>query len=113
MNDEACIITVNNIDYYYPCDRHDDILLIGNSLVNVSSSSITLYHDFPTYGENTTGYPRITLPSNSRGYIRQTYNGNQANLIVNSASFKSSNFGFGSYLNLCIFGALILLFFRK
>lgn len=113
MNDEACIITVNGTEYYYPCDRHDDIILVDNSLVNVSSSSITLYRDFPTYGDNSSGYPRITLPSNQRGYIRQTYNGNQTNLVVNSAAFKSGNFGIEFYLNLCIFGALILLFFKK
>ena len=66
MNDEPCIITVNNIDYYYPCDRRNDILHIGNSLVNVGTSTITLYHDFPTYGDNTSGYPRIALPTNQK-----------------------------------------------
>lgn len=113
MNDEACVITINGADYYYPCDRRDYIILVGNTLVNTSSSSITLYRDFPIYGDNSSGYPRITMPSNSGAYIRNSQNATQTPLSVTSAAFKTANYGFTSYLNICIFFALILLFFKK
>lgn len=113
MNDEACVITINGSDYYYPCDKRDSIILVGNALINTSSSQITLYHDFPVQGDNTSGYPRITMPSNSKAYIRTSNTSSNSNLVVNSASFKSANFGLSFYLNLCIFFALILIFFKK
>lgn len=113
MNDDACIITVNNTDYYYPCDRRDDIVLVGNSLVNTSSSTITLYHEFATYQDSSSGYPRITMPSNTRAYYRSSYNANIQNLVVSSASFKSSRFEFNVYLMIVIIGVLVFQLFKK
>lgn len=113
MNDEACVIKVNNTDYYYPCDRKDDIILIDNHLVNVSSSSITLYHEFVVNGDNTTGYPRITLPTNTYGYIRQTYNGNNTLLTVNSAEFITSKFSNNILLLIVLVGVGLCQLFKR
>lgn len=113
MNDEACIITINNTDYYYPCDRRADIIISDNSIINTSSSTITLYHDFPEYGDNYSGYPRIYLPSNTIGYYRSSYGGNSSSLVVNSYEFKSSSFSLDFYLMIVLIGVLVINLFKR
>lgn len=112
MND-PCVISVNGSDYYYPCDRRDDIVVVANSLVNVSSSTITLYHEFATYGDNNSGYPRITMPSYTRAYYRGSYNGSTSTLNVNSVEFKHSSYSYSIYLMIVIIGVLLLNLFKK
>lgn len=113
MNDDPCVIEINSTEYFYPCDRRDDIILVGNSLINTSSSTITLYHEFATYQDSYSGYPRITMPSYTRAYIRSSYNGNISTLNVNSVEFKSSRFEFNIYLMIVIIGVLIFQLFKK
>lgn len=113
MSDKPCVVTINGSDYYYPCDRRDDIVLIDNHLVNVSSSSITLYHDFVVQGDNTSGYPRITLPSNTEGYIRSSYNSTNTTLIVNSIEWKTSRLSYSLYLDIVLIGVLLLNLFKR
>lgn len=113
MNGDGCIITINGTDYYYPCDRRDDIILVGNSLVNIGSSSITLYHDFAVYQDNTSGYPRITMPSNTKAYYRASYSANNTTLTVSSAEFKQSHMSFSVYLMIVLIGVMVLNLFKK
>lgn len=113
MSDKPCVVSVNGTDYYYPCDRRSDIILIDNHLVNVSSSSITLYHDFVVQGDNTSGYPRITLPVNTEAYIRQTYSSSNTTLTVNSIEWKTSRLTYSIYLDLVIIGVLLLNLFKR
>lgn len=113
MNDKPCIITINGTDYYYPCDRYDDIIQVGNHLVNVGSSSITLYHDFVTYGDNSSGYPRITMPSNTYAYYRTSSTSNTSQLNVSSVEFKQSSYSYSIYLTVVIIGILLLQLFKR
>lgn len=111
---DACVITLNGSDYYYPCDRKEDLVVIDNNLINVSSSTITLYSSFPSYNDNTSGYPRITCPTNTKAYVRQTYNNsNYSTLVVNSMSFKSSHYGYSVYIMIVILGVLICQLFKR
>lgn len=113
MNDKPCVININGTDYYYPCDSRDNIIIIGNTIVNVGSSQITLYKDFPTYGDNSSGYPRIVLPTNTKGYYRSSYNANYTTLNVNSVEFKTSSYTFSVYLMIILIGIMILNLFKR
>lgn len=114
MNNDACVITVNGDDYYYPCDKRDDIIQVGNRLVNVGSSSITLYREFVVYGDSSTGYPRIVMPTNTYAYYRSTSSSSSyQTLNVNSVEFKSTNFTFSIYLLIVIVGVLVLQLFKR
>lgn len=113
MNDKPCIVTINGTDYYYPCDRRDDLIIVGNSLVNISSSTVTLYHDFVTYQDNTSGYPRITIPSNTKAYYRANYQANNTSLVINSIEFKTTSYSYSVYLMIVIIGILLLMLFKK
>lgn len=113
MNDEGCIITINGTDYFYPCDRRDDIILVDGSIINTSSNTITLYHEFPEYGDNYSGYPRIYLPSNTRGYYRSSYGSNYSNLVVNSMSFQSSKYSLDFYLMIVLIGVMVINLFKR
>ena len=113
MNDKPCVIDINGTEYYYPCDRHDDIILVGSNLVNIGSSTITLYHDFPTYQDNTSGYPRITMPSNTKAYYRASNQANTSTLVVNSVEFKTTSYGLSIYLSIVLILCVIVSIFKK
>lgn len=113
MNDKPCIITINGTDYYYPCDRRDDIIKVGNHLVNVGSSTITMYRDFVTYGDSSSGYPRITMPSNTYAYYRSTATSNTTTMNISSVEFKQSSFSYSIMLMIVIIGILLLNLFKK
>lgn len=113
MNDEACVLTINGSDYYYPCNYADYIKVIDNRLINTGSSSITLYSSFPVYGDNNSGYPRITAPSNTQAYIRTSYNGNYQTLNVNSFEFKYRQYTNDIYLLIVIVGVMICQLFKR
>lgn len=113
MSDKPCVVSVNGTDYYYPCDRRSDIIVSDNSLVNVGSSTITLYHDFAVQGDNSSGYPRISLLSNTKGYIRQSYQSSYTTLVVNSIEWKTSQLSYSIYLNIVIIGVLLLNLFKR
>lgn len=107
MNDTPCVITINGNDYYYPCNYSEYLKVVNNRLINVGSSSITLYSSFPEYNNNNSGYPRITCPANTQAYLRQTYNGTYSTLVVNSCEFKSRQFTNDVYLLIVIVGVLL------
>lgn len=113
MNDKPCIIEINNTEYYYPCDYKDSIIQVGSSLVNTGSSQITLYRDFPTYGDNTSGYPRIVMPSNTKAYVRNSQNAIYSTLVVNSVSFNSSRYSSDYLLSVVLLGVLVCLLFKR
>lgn len=113
MNEDACVITINDTDYYYPCDHRDDIKLIDGHLVNTSGTQFTLYRSFPEYGDSSSGYPRIVMPSNTYAYLRSSYNGSYSTLNVSSAEFKSSQFGFDVLLLIVLVGVGVCQLFRR
>lgn len=111
----ACIVTINGSDYYYPCDRKDDLYFSDDGyLINISSSTITLYSNFLTYGDNTSGYPRIIVPAMTKAYVRNSYSSSSySQLSVSSYAFKSQNFGYSVYLLVLILGVLICQLFKR
>lgn len=113
MNDKPCVISINGTDYYYPCDSRDNIIVVDGSLINVGSAQITMYRQFPTYGDNTSGYPRIILPSNTRAYYRANYQANYTTLNVNSIEFKTSSYGMSVYLMIVLIGVMVLQLFKR
>lgn len=114
MNEDACVITINDTDYYYPCDKKDSISIIDNHLINTSATAFTLYHEFPEYGNSSSGYPRITCNSNTMAYIRTSYSSTSyQTLVVNSAEFKTSHFSFDVLLLIVLVGVGVCQLFRR
>ena len=114
MNDNPCVIDVNGTEYYYPCDKRDDIKLIDGYLINTSSSQITLYRSFPEYGDSSSGYPRIVMPSNTKAYYRSSYNsGSYSTLHVTSADFVSSQISNNFLLLVVLVGVGICQLFKR
>lgn len=111
----ANVVEINGDDYYYPSDRKEDLYFTDDGfLVNVSSSSITLYSEFVTYGDNSSGYPRIVIPAMTRAYIRSSSSSsNYQTLRVSSYDFKSQYFGYSVYLLVLILGVLICQLFKR
>lgn len=110
---EACVITINNTNYYVPCDSIDNLIRIDNKLVNIGSNTINLYHDFITYGDSASGYPRITCSSNQFCYIRQSYNSNVSNLTINSYDVINRNYSNSILLMIVIVGVLVCQLFKR
>lgn len=112
MNDDGCVIEVNGNNYFVPCDRIDYLIVEGNSLVNVGSSTINLYSEFLTYNDSSSGYPRIICNSNTKCVYRQSYNSNVSALNVNNVSIANRNLEFSFLLNVVIVGVLICQLFK-
>lgn len=108
---EPCVLSINGDDYYYPCDRKDDLVVIDNMLVNISSSQIILYKNIQT--GNTASYPRIYCPTYTKAYMRTSSTSDNNYINVNSFSFKSSNYGYSVYILLVILGVMICQLFRR
>lgn len=65
-------VKINDVLYYCPADRVDDIVQVGNTLTLSTSGSITLYSSLAHYSSND-GYPRITLSFGNTGrYITRS-----------------------------------------
>ena len=111
MADNPCVITLNGSDYYYPCDRKDDLVLIGDALVNVSSSQIILYKNISNDG--TAVYPRVYCPTYTRAYYKSSSTSSNAYLTINSLSFKSAHYGYSVYIMLVILGVMICQLFKR
>lgn len=112
-NGKPCVVTINSSEYYVPCDRVDDLVVVDRRLINTSSSSITLYSEFAVYGDSTSGYPRITCPSNTTAYYRSQYNGNSSILTVSSYDIGYRSYGMEIYIFIVILGVLICQLFKR
>lgn len=110
---DGCKIDINGIEYFYPCDYHDSIIQVGSAIINTGSTQITLYSSFPEYGDNSSGYPRIVLPVNTKGYLRTSYNSQYQTVNVNEMKFLDTRFSNGFLLNIVIVGCLICLLFKR
>lgn len=113
MNDEPCVLSVNNVNYYVACDRINDLILVDNELVNTSSSSITLYHDYPELNNSSSGYPRITASANQVAYYRGSYNGQNTALTVNSYKVINRHTSNDFMLSLVIIFCLVINLFKR
>lgn len=114
MSDKPCKVNINGDDYYAPCNMVDYLVVVDNRLINTYSSSITLYSDYVVYNDNTSGYPRITCPSNTTAYIRTSSGSSSYSIVnVNSFSVVTRSIGFEIYLFLVILGVLICQLFKR
>lgn len=113
MNDEPCVLSVNGINYYTACDVIDDIVYIDDYLVNTSNSSITLYRNYPTYGDSTTGYPRIQANANQKFYYRSSYSANATSLTVGSFGVVNRHTSNDFLLMIVLIGVMILNLFKR
>lgn len=113
MNDEPCVLSVNNTNYYVACNLIDSIILVDNELINTSSSSITLYHDYPELNDYNSGYPRISASSNQKFYYRSNYNGSNQALTVNDYKVINRHTSNDFLLSLVIIFCLIINLFKR
>lgn len=91
----ACKVSIDGTEFYIPCDKVNDLIMINGQLVNLGSSSITLKHSFSITGNT---YPYITCSSNSvcRVYRsnNQTYEAVTAEPIYNGDFFLTLNYDY-------------------
>lgn len=113
MNDEPCVLSVNNTEYYVACNSIDYIVLVGNDLINTSSSSITLYHDYPTLNDSSSGYPRILASANQKFYYRGSYSSQNVSLNVTEFSVLNKHTSNDFLLTLVIIFVLIIHLFKR
>lgn len=107
------VVTINGDDYYVPSDYVDNLIIVGNHLINIGSNTIYLYADFREQGVNGSGYPRITCPSNTYAYILQTYSSSYQTLNVSSYEIKNRSFNDLFLIGVLIFGVLAMILFKK
>lgn len=112
--DDVYVITINGTDYYCTIDSYNWLKLVDGYLINQGNSSITLYQNFPTYGDNTSGYPRIVCPVNTKAYVRNSYStSNYQTLSVNSMSYKKQYMNSTYLMSIMIFFALVIMILKK
>lgn len=113
MNDEPCIVSVNGSDYYVACNSLDYIVLLDNSLINTSNSSITMYRNYPELNDSSSGYPRISASANQKFYYRSSYNSSNTALSVNSYEIVNRHTSNDFMLSLVIIFCLIINLFKR
>lgn len=113
MNDEPCVVSVNGNEYYTACNVIEYIVYFDNSLVNTSNSSITLYADYPTLNDNSSGYPRITASSNQKFYYRNSYSSSNTALTVSSYKVLNRHTSNDFLLSVVILGVLVINLFKR
>lgn len=111
--EEPTVIEINGTEYYVPSDYVDYLIVVDNHLINIGSQSITLYANFRENGVNSSGYPRITCPTNTYAYIYQSYNSSYQTLTVSSYEIKNRSFNDLFLIGVLIFGVLAMLLFKK
>lgn len=90
MND-TCQITIDNTEYYIPCDFVRRLDFIDGYLVNISSQSISFKSKFNT----NSSYPYISCSSMSICNLRTSSNQSvpvRSNFIYNGDPFRIMNF---------------------
>lgn len=113
MNDEPCVVSVNDTEYYAACNVIDYIVLVDDELINTSSSSITLYHDYPDINDNYSGYPRIQASGNQKFYYRASYNYSSSALTVNQYSIVNRHTSNDFLLTLVVIFLLVINLFKR
>lgn len=113
---EACEVIINGDSWYIPCDRVNDIGLIGNQLIGLTSSSLTLYQDFANANDYS-NYPRITCSWGSVCRLQQS-SGNTYTYLTNATfEVKHRNLTDTYYTSLALFticlGVILWKFLHK
>lgn len=110
---EVVKVEINGTEYYCGADQVQYIEYEDNYIFNTSGSTITLYGSLREYGNNYSGYPRITIGSYQKAYITQSYNSGYQTLNVSSYEVLQRKFSDTYMLSLLIFGVLVLMLFKK
>lgn len=113
MAENPTVVTINGTDYYVPKESIDDLVVIGNRLVNIGNSTVYLYGNFREYNNNTSGYPRITCQSNYYCYITSSYNAQSQTLNVSSYEIKNRSFDDVFLMLTIVIGILSMMLFKR
>lgn len=110
--DNVAQVEINGTTYYVPSDSLQYLVVIDNHLVNVGTSTITLYHNFRESGVNNSGYPRISVSSMQYATYQSSYSVQASTLTVNSYEVKSRVTPTNTFLLIAIVLVLILHWFK-
>lgn len=103
----ACQLKINDDNYYVPCDRVDDLVVIDNYLVNTSSSTIYLYSSILDYNSSNSGYPRIQCPTMTKAVKRDSYSSSYSTVSVSSFEVVTRKTDYSFLLMIVILGVLV------
>ena len=115
MNDDPCVLQINNTNYYTPCNSMEYIVYDdqNNILINTSSSSITLYYSYPVLNDNSSGYPRIQASGNQVFYYRQSYQSSNQQLQVNQFKIINQHTPTNVLLMIVMIGVTVIHLFKR
>lgn len=113
MNDEPCTVEINGRTYYVSCNILEDIVYYDESLINTSNSSITLYSDYPTINDSSSGYPRISASANQRFYIRNSYGSSNTALTVYDYRVLNRHTSNDFLLLVVLLGVMVINLFKR
>lgn len=110
--DNVATVEINGVTYYVPSDSLQYLIVVDNRLVNVGSSTITLYHTFRESGVNSSGYPRISIASMQYATYQQSQGVTSSTLNVSSYEVQSRVTPTNTFLLIAIMLVLILNWFK-
>lgn len=110
--DNVTVIEINGTEYYCPTDSLQYLVFVNNRLVNVGSSTITLYHEFRESGVNNSGYPRISIASMQYATYQSSQGVQSSTLNVSSYEVQSRVTPTNTFLLIAIVLVLILHWFK-
>lgn len=113
MNDDSCVVEINGVKYYTACNLVDYLVVDDGYLINTYGSSTTLYYEYPDYYTSGSGYPRITCPSNTKAYYRQSYNATGNTLNVSSYKVINRHTSNDFLLLIVLVGVTVLNLFKR
>lgn len=113
MNDGACIVEVNGIEYYTSCNTIEYLIVVDNRLINTYSSNVTLYRSFPDPNVNGSGYPRITANSNQMATYRNTSTATSTTLNVTDYKIVNRHTSNDVLLLIVLIGVTVLNIFKR
>lgn len=111
--DEFVTVEINGATYYVGADVVDYLVFEDNYIVNTSSQNITLYGSIREYGNNASGYPRITARPYEKAYIQYSQQSQASTLNVSSYAVTYRKFNDVYLMSVLIFGVLVMMLFRK
>ena len=110
--DNVTVIEINGVEYYCPNDYLQYLVVVNNRLVNVGTSTITLYHEFRESGISGSGYPRISIGSMQYATYQQTQSYTGTTLNVSSYEIQHRVTPTNTFLLIAIVLVLILHWFK-
>lgn len=110
--DNVATVEINGVEYYVPTDYLQYLVVVDNRLVNVGTSTVTLYHTFRENGVNSSGYPRISAASMQYATFQQSQGVTATTLNVSSYEVQHRVTPTNTFLLIAIVLVLILHWFK-